>query len=1053
MNSVPRKLTVGLLVAIGAAACGDDVTVKEQPAPTPVVRSVVVSPSSATIAPGGSFTFGAAVDADAGIARTVTWSSSNSAITVTNEGVASAPSTLTAGGVSSICATSTADAAVKGCAQLTVTPVVAPTPASVSIQSVTVGCDAINGNLAGVGPCGTLWPVATNNVTGQIDVTLNVTRPQGSTAAGVEVAVVNAAGAVEGTAFVQAFASASSGDELALQTAGQDVIVSIQTAEYTLNASNAAVVTYPNGNKTIRARLCSAVTGGVCTAQTGGTASSAQRQVRFANPNGYHISWSNPTGNNANGVAVRQTSAGGFSWIGGTGFTVTATPVAYDGVTLSSAAGAVALNFGGNGCNIGAGSDLRSLAAAAPVSGVYSAVFTYANTTAASSANATPATTNLNGYEMNPACAPAGVIPFASGGVNTQGNSFVTQPIFGPFGANNTLNVPGGPFVFPAAGPSGANTFAPVIRLDNQGPNSGAFTIINNPNSRSSGWMNDAVVLNGANTGATSDGTVTATPADDGFGGTVTRIAHPGTAAACTSASTCITLAAATSVAGFAETLTPTANNFIVEATDPFGNRAISNGPLNFGVDRTAPAGTAVVGTPTDAAVMDAAAGSIQINFTDALSGFAAASAVSHSFIRVNGSTGGLARTNVIGSSTISATPFATAGTAAAPTATFVNTPAVLSSPAGYTYSPTSITTAAVAVPVNAGYYIYQARSRDEAGNSSAMFVRRLYVNNSGVPLVTGLNSSLSFTGGAAASFPGAAGDSTEVTSGELRLTYPNLGGLSNLVYSRPTPLVDPTFDDNMPIPASVPFGVSAFIRGVQRVTASPGDAPDGSTFATVKPTAATGRVYNPFGHSVALLSGANAPGASGISTDFTAPILGVQVTGNTDFSTVAAPSLIARWFTSTSATTPAATCAAAVSGLRTCTFTVTVRGPTGTFTNPFPGGIAVAESKDAGGPDGDYRLISGPGAVSLGAVSTATNPSGVNVTVTANSALPAPFLDNGTNRDFQWTVTVTRVSAAVSGVPTTLIYHYRVIGLNAGFDGLATNPLQINFANGAITP
>ena len=55
MNSVSRQLTLGMIVALGAAACGDDVTVTEQtppPAPTPVVRSVVVSPSAATIAAG-----------------------------------------------------------------------------------------------------------------------------------------------------------------------------------------------------------------------------------------------------------------------------------------------------------------------------------------------------------------------------------------------------------------------------------------------------------------------------------------------------------------------------------------------------------------------------------------------------------------------------------------------------------------------------------------------------------------------------------------------------------------------------------------------------------------------------------------------------------------------------------------------------------------------------------------------------------------------------------------------------------------------------------------
>ncbi len=130
MISVPRRLTLGLMVALGAAACGDDVTVSEQPAPTPVVRAVVVSPSAATIGLPGSFTFGAAVDADAGLATTVTWSSSNAGVATVVNGVATAVSA----GTASICATSTVDANKSSCAQLTV---VAPPPAAITSVEVT----------------------------------------------------------------------------------------------------------------------------------------------------------------------------------------------------------------------------------------------------------------------------------------------------------------------------------------------------------------------------------------------------------------------------------------------------------------------------------------------------------------------------------------------------------------------------------------------------------------------------------------------------------------------------------------------------------------------------------------------------------------------------------------------------------------------------------------------------------------------------------------------------------------------------------------------------
>ncbi len=130
MISVPRRLTLGLIVALGAAACGDDVTVSETPAPTPVVRAVVVSPSAATVGLPGSFTFGAAVDADAGLATTVTWSSSNPGVATVVNGVATAASA----GTASICATSTVDANKSSCAQLTV---VAPPPAAITSVEVT----------------------------------------------------------------------------------------------------------------------------------------------------------------------------------------------------------------------------------------------------------------------------------------------------------------------------------------------------------------------------------------------------------------------------------------------------------------------------------------------------------------------------------------------------------------------------------------------------------------------------------------------------------------------------------------------------------------------------------------------------------------------------------------------------------------------------------------------------------------------------------------------------------------------------------------------------
>jgi uncharacterized protein YjdB len=72
-----------LLVAGAAllAACGDKVTVSQYTPPTPdkVVHSVSVAPATATLTVGQSITLTAAVNADAGVATTVTWSSSDAA--------------------------------------------------------------------------------------------------------------------------------------------------------------------------------------------------------------------------------------------------------------------------------------------------------------------------------------------------------------------------------------------------------------------------------------------------------------------------------------------------------------------------------------------------------------------------------------------------------------------------------------------------------------------------------------------------------------------------------------------------------------------------------------------------------------------------------------------------------------------------------------------------------------------------------------------------------------------------------------------------------------
>src|SRR5215831_7037646 len=99
MSKLYRSLLWSGLVAAGVAACGDDVTVTP-PAPPPAatVHSIAVAPNGVTVSVGSTVQMQAAVNADAGIATTVTWSINAPASVAT----ISASGLLTAVGVGAV---------------------------------------------------------------------------------------------------------------------------------------------------------------------------------------------------------------------------------------------------------------------------------------------------------------------------------------------------------------------------------------------------------------------------------------------------------------------------------------------------------------------------------------------------------------------------------------------------------------------------------------------------------------------------------------------------------------------------------------------------------------------------------------------------------------------------------------------------------------------------------------------------------------------------------------------------------------------------------------
>ncbi len=1173
MNSVPRKLTLGLIVALGAAACGDDVTVSEQPAPTPVVRSVIVSPSAANIAVGGTSTFGSAVDADAGLQTTVTWTSSNGSVaTVNNQGTATGvasgttsicatstqdtnksscaqltvaaagvtravvvspaastinvgatfafgvsvdadagiPSTVTwssstpavatvnasgvatgvSAGTTSICATSTADANKSGCSQLTVqvaapsaivvspsavevevgttqaflaqvtagagipttvtwsssntsvatvssagvaTAVAAGTtaicatstadasknncaamtvvnppvipPATVEIDAITIGCDAIAMTLAPGVACNLNSPVASNNVFGEFQVQTNVNRPVGSNVTGVRLQVLNAGdNSVEWEATQTLSADAMATVEgLSAQVSSNRVTFTVQSAAYTINgAGTAATPRHLNGQKKIRVSLL----GGV-----GGTATSADRDLTFRNANGFHITQTvDLSGNNPNGVAARRLDAAGLQWTGGTNLTFRSLPVAYTGA-INPASHVV--TFGG-----GCGNTARTRT----VSGV-DAAFPY---TSGAAATLTAGASDVNGYGIQAGCGAAytvGETPSANGVMAGTGNPFINIALGGNFGATNTLNNAQTP-VEPT------EDVAPAIRLDNLGPV--APTVTNTPNGRTGGWMNSEVAL-AAISPANANGTITTASTDAGYNAAgVPATGAPGisyTAYVCASGTTAAVCAGAipgnlsataaagpangvprTSLAGFPETLTPTSNVLVHQAVDAFRNRTITSNS-SIGVDLTQPI-MIDLGSTADQTIVNTGALSLNVGVYDALSGFNTSGDLLVSGVRVTAGVGTQTRALMTGFGTgaINTTPFATAANTAPTSAHLVATPAT---PA-YTQIATQINmNSALSVTASVpGYFVVKAQGRDRAGNRSDFFTRAFYRNQNEIPLITGLNSALTYTGGVVAQFPASAQDATEIVQGELRLSYPNTGG--QIIYSRPTPVVSQMWDDaGISNPAAVDFAVPFFLHSVRQVNGSGAVVSDD---ATQKPTTVHGRVYNPFGtnefHQQPPNPALSGVGANGRSADFSAPILGTQV------STAAANIWAPGGGQNIADFTLALSSCSTAGGIETCTWVAEVRGPTGSFTNPFTYGIGLLEAQ---GATTNWRLINAT--QPMGEITDLTN---LTTTITPLFSAPFPTLDNGnaTNgRVFQWQITTAR--------PTGLgLFTYRVMGV-----------------------
>lgn len=308
------------------------------------VQSVVVSPTSAILAPTQTLQAVANVTTTSGVAKTVTWASSAAAVATVD---ATGKITAVAPGAATITATSTVDNTVAGSLALTVR---APAPATISIKSVTTGT--------------TNTPVDINDVQDQIDVTLNVD-PGDQVIQKVDILL-------DGTVvYSQAF-SVEQSTEMSLAAVAEaiaEIVGSIKTDDYN---QTTGVAKYLNGARQLSARL---------TVAGGSQVATPSITLQFNNSNRFIETLT------LGGTRASATSAGGLAFERGS-LTVSVLPVVYEAGRTFAAGTA---SFGG--CDA-SGFGTRTAALVAPAGGTGAWTVTFAQT-------GTTGATNVSNYEYS----------------------------------------------------------------------------------------------------------------------------------------------------------------------------------------------------------------------------------------------------------------------------------------------------------------------------------------------------------------------------------------------------------------------------------------------------------------------------------------------------------------------------------------------------------------------------------------------------------------------------------------------------------------------------
>ena len=430
-------------------------------------------------------------------------------------------------------------------------------------------------------------------------------------------------------------------------------------------------------------------------------------------------------------------------------------------------------------------------------------------------------------------------------------------------------------------------------------------------------------------------------------------------------------------------------------------------GKATFGIDMEAPEAEIVSDfEDTETFLLLNGGETFDTEAVDVISGFAAplsGHAFDHLLVRVNGTPGSsmLTRTSVASTGTISTTPFATSGAD--------NTIAGLVPVTTYIRTPTSLDYSGQVGPTSdPGYFIYQARVRDKAGNTSPLMTRWVYNSENSAPEVSSVAVTTALQGGQPVAFPAVGSDDVELWQGSFDMDYAG----ARLVYNRPAPQISTLFDDVITIPAIFSFAADAFIRSLHVVDVLNAPAGVGAKPSIINAIAYNGWAFEADPSHVDASVGVSA--ANGNSNTFAAAVNAALVEDGVDWASMDAQLQINEW-------RPVSFSTGAVSGGNvTATVRVRARGPTSTFQNPFAAVLVV---------EADGAFITP-----------------LDIALTPNFNAPFPTTDSGTDRDYEWTFTITR--------PVGDVADLHVVGLNTGFDALATQVFTISFvASTPVTP